>query len=239
MTRITGEGIFFYSYFLLIENKEVMNQSMKAFLNRFGKKLRSQFLAGIFVVVPVGASILILIWIFSSIDNILQPIIRAIFGHSVPGVGFAVTLLIIYLTGVIASNVAGKRFVRFWDSILSRVPVFRQLYNAIKRIMESFTMADKAGITQVVLIEFPREGMKSIGFITNEFTDKSGERLLNILIPTAPNPTSGFLQIVRESEVVRTKISIDDALKMIVSIGSTVPPGIKEMISVLPPEKAD
>lgn len=207
-----------------------MNQDRKSFLNRFGKKLRAQFLAGIFIVVPVGASILILIWVFSSVDNILQPIIRAIFDHPVPGVGFAVTLLIIYLTGVIASNVVGKRFVRYSDAILSRVPVFRQLYNGIKRIMESFAMADNTGITQVVLIEFPREGMKSIGFITNEFTDQSGEKLLNILIPTAPNPTSGFLQIVKESDVVRTKISVDDALKMIVSIGSNVPSGMKEKI---------
>jgi uncharacterized membrane protein len=223
----------------MAEKEEIMDQNRKAFLNRFGKKLRSQFLAGIFIVVPVGASILILIWVFSSVDNILQPIIRAIFDKPVPGVGFAVTLLIIYLTGVIASNVVGKKLVRYSDALLSRVPIFRQLYNGIKRIMESFSIADKTGITHVVLVEFPRKGMKAIGFITNEITDQKGEKLLNILIPTAPNPTSGFLQIVKESDVVRTKISIDDALKMIVSIGSNVPSGMKEKLYGMEPDQAD
>jgi uncharacterized membrane protein len=216
-----------------------MNEKKKTFWSGFGKKLRGQFLAGIFIVVPVGASILILIWVFSGIDNILQPVIKTIFGNPLPGVGFAVTLVIIYLTGVIASNVVGKRLVRFSDSLLSRVPVFRQLYNGIKRIMESFAISDKTGITHVVLIEFPRKGMKAIGFITNEFTDQSGEKLLNILIPTAPNPTSGFLQIVKESDVVRTRITIDDALKMIVSIGSNVPEGMEEKLSVTQPGQAD
>jgi uncharacterized membrane protein len=180
-----------------------------------------------------------LIWVFSGIDNILQPVIKTIFGSPLPGVGFAVTLVIIYLTGVIASNVVGKKMVRFSDSLLSRVPVFRQLYNGIKRIMQSFSISDKTGITQVVLIEFPRKGMKAIGFITNEFTDQSGEKLLNILIPTAPNPTSGFLQIVKESDVMRTRITIDDALKMIVSIGSNVPEGMKEKLSVTQAGQAD
>jgi uncharacterized membrane protein len=225
--------------FYIAGKGKAMDEERKALLSRFGKKLRAQFLAGIFVVVPVGASILILIWVFSSIDNILQPIIEAIFGNPVPGVGFAVTLVIIYLTGVIASNVVGKRMVRYSDYLLSRVPVFRQLYNGIKRIMESFAISDKMGITHVVLIEFPRQGMKSIGFITNEFTDQSGEKLLNVLIPTAPNPTSGFLQIVKESDVVRTKISIDDALKMIVSIGSTIPSDLEEKSFVMQPGQDD
>ena len=95
----------------------------------------------------------------------------------------------------------------------------RQLYNGIKQILESFSAPGKTGFMNVVLVEFPRKGMRTIGFITNESYDKSGERLLNIFIPTAPNPTSGFLQIAREDEIIRTNISVEEALRMVVSAG--------------------
>jgi uncharacterized membrane protein len=189
----------------------------------WGKKLRGQFLTGLIVIVPLGASILILVWVFTSIDNILQPLISRIAGHSITGVGFAVAVILIYLAGVIARNVVGKRILRYWNSFLNRVPVFRWLYNGIKQIMESFSASDKTAFLQVVLVEFPKKGMRAIGFITNEVTDETGEKLLSVLIPNSPNPTSGFLEIMRESDVIRTKISVDDAVKMVVSAGRMTP----------------
>ncbi len=196
-----------------------MTDSQRASGGGIGKKLRAQFLAGVLVVVPIGASILILVWLFSTVDNFLQPVARALWGHTVPGVGFGATLVLIYLAGVIASNVVGRKLLRYGDSLLARVPVFRQLYTGIRQILEGFSTPDKGGYMQVVLVEFPRKGMKAIGFVTNELTETSGEKLLSVFIPTAPNPTSGFLQIMKEEEVFRTEISLDDALKMIVSAG--------------------
>ncbi|GAH60248.1 unnamed protein product [marine sediment metagenome] len=184
-----------------------------------GKKLRTQFGTGILIVVPIGVTILILVWIFITLDNILQPIIRSIWGRTVPGVGFGVTIVLIYLAGVIASNIIGRRVIHYGESLLVKVPVVRQLYAGIKQILEGFSKPGKTGFMQVVLIEFPKEGMRAIGFITNESYDKSGERLLNVFIPTSPNPTSGFLEIVTEDKVIRTNISVDDALKMVVSAG--------------------
>ena len=184
-----------------------------------GKKLRTQFGTGILIVVPIGVTILILVWIFITLDNILQPIIRSIWGRTVPGVGFGVTIVLIYLTGVIASNIIGRRVIHYGESLLVKVPVVRQLYAGIKQILEGFSKPGKTGFMQVVLVEFPKEGMRAIGFITNESYDKSGERLLNVFIPTSPNPTSGFLEIVTEDKVIRTNISVDDALKMVVSAG--------------------
>jgi uncharacterized membrane protein len=189
----------------------------------WGKKLRGQFITGLIVTVPLGASILILVWLFTSIDNILQPIINRIAGHNLTGVGFGVTIILIYLAGVIARNVVGKRILRWGNSLLNRVPVFHWLYNGIKQIMESFSAPEKTGFMQVVLVEFPKKGMRAIGFITNEVTDETGEKLLSVLIPTAPNPTTGFLQIVREEDIIRTKISVDDAVKMVVSAGRMTP----------------
>jgi len=189
----------------------------------WGKKLRGQFITGLIVIVPLGASILILVWLFTSIDNILQPVINRIAGHNITGVGFGVTVILIYLAGVIARNVVGRRILRWGNSWLNRVPVFHWLYNGIKQIMESFSAPEKTGFMQVVLVEFPRKGMRAIGFITNEVTDETGAKLLSVLIPTAPNPTTGFLQIVREEDIIRTKISVDDAVKMIVSAGRMTP----------------
>ncbi len=189
----------------------------------WGKKLRAQFLAGILVVVPVGATVLILVWLFNSIDNILQPAIRLIVGHPVRGVGFGITIVLIYLAGVIASNVVGKSLIRYGESVLSKVPVVRPLYASIKQIMESFSRPGKSGLLQVVLIEFPRKGLWTLGFITNEMLTQSGETQLNIFIPTAPNPTGGFLQIVKEEEVIRTDIPVDEALRMVISAGSVSP----------------
>ena len=184
-----------------------------------GKKLRTQFGTGILIVVPIGVTILIFVWIFVALDNILQPVIRSIWGRTVPGVGFGVTIVLIYLAGVIASNIVGRRLIHYGESLLAKVPVVRYLYAGIKQILESFSNPGKTGFMQVVLVEFPKEGMRAIGFITNESYDKSGERLLNVFIPTSPNPTSGFLEIVTEDKIIRTNISVNDALKMVVSAG--------------------
>jgi uncharacterized membrane protein len=196
-----------------------------------GKKMRRQLLTGIIVVVPLGATILILVWIFTSIDNILQPVIQLIVGRPVPGVGFGITIVLIYLVGVIASNVGGKKLIKYGESLLAKIPVVRPLYISIKQILESFSSSGKTGLVQTVLVEFPRKGIWTVGFITNESPPQSGKVQLSIFIPTSPNPTSGFLQIVSEDEVVRTDIPVDEALKMVVSAGKISPEKIYNKLS--------
>ena len=191
-----------------------------------GRKLRAQFVTGILVVVPIGAAILILIWIFVTIDNILKPVATSLLGYTVPGLGFAITVVLIYLTGVVATNVVGKRLIRYGESLLARVPLFRYLYSGIKQILESFAAPRKDGFLQVVLVEFPKKGMRALGFVTSESCVESGERLISVFIPTSPNPTSGYLEIVRENDIIRTDISIDDALKMVLSAGKVSLPEI-------------
>jgi uncharacterized membrane protein len=200
---------------------------------KWSRKLRDQFVAGILVVVPLGATVLILVWLFNSIDNILQPVINAIFGHTIPGVGFGATVVIVYVVGVIARNIIGRRIIRYGESILNKVPIFRHLYSGIRQVLESFTAPDKTGFMHVVLVEFPKPGMRALGFVTNQLKDTNGDKLISVLIPTAPNPTTGFLQIVKEKDVIRTKITVDEALKMIVSAGRLTPP---EVASKIQPE---
>ena len=195
-----------------------MENTKKASGRDVGKRLRAQFIAGIVIVVPIGAAILILRWLFLSIDNILQPVAQSLLGYTIPGLGIGITVVIVYLAGVIATNVIGRRLIRYGESLLARVPLFRYVYTGIRQILQSFTTRE-GGFLQVVLVEFPKQGMRAIGFVTSESRLESGDKLLNVFIPTSPNPTSGYLEIVRESDVIRTGISIDDALKMVLSGG--------------------
>jgi uncharacterized membrane protein len=184
-----------------------------------GRKLRAQFGAGILVVVPIVIAILILVWLFNYIDSIAQPVAHSLLGRTIPGLGLGILVLLIYLTGLVATSLIGRRLIRYGESLLARVPMFRYIYSSIRQIMEAFAAPEGRGFVQVVLVEFPKQGMRAIGFITSESRVDSGEKLLNVFIPTAPNPTSGYLEIVRESDVIRTNISVDDALKMVLSGG--------------------
>jgi len=197
----------------------------------WAKTIRTQFVAGLIVVVPVAASVLILMWVFDGIDDILQPVIRAIAGHDIRGVGFGVAIVLIFLVGVVARNFIGKRLVKFGNSMMMRVPVFRGLYNAIRQIMESVAAPDKPSFMHVVLVEFPRREMWTLGFVTKEIITDSGEKFINVLIPTSPTPWSGFFQVLREKDVIRTQISVEDAVKMIISGGMTMPPGFQSIIN--------
>jgi uncharacterized membrane protein len=156
----------------------------------------------------------------------------AIFHNYYPGIGFVVTIILIYIIGAIARNIIGKKIIHYGESLLAKVPIFRYFYSGIRQIMHSFTASTKTGFLQVVLVEFPRAGMYTIGFITSVLKTKNGEILLNVLIPTSPTPTSGFLQIVKENDVIRTDISVDDALKMIVSGGMMTPDEVQNKIQI-------
>lgn len=203
-----------------------------SFLRWVGRKLRAYFLAGILVTVPLGLTVWIILWIFNGVDGFLQPLIERIFGHHIPGVGFGVTVFLIFIIGIIASNVLGRRLLRYGESWLTKVPLANYLYNGIRQIVQAFAAPDKTGFMEVVLVEFPRKGTRTLGFITNETPDESGSKLLNIFIPTSPNPTSGFLQIIEENQVIRTKLSVDEALRMVVSGGRVSPKEVSDKLSI-------
>jgi uncharacterized membrane protein len=197
----------------------------------WGKRIRAQFVTGLLVVVPISASILILIWVFTSIDDILQPIIEVIAGRRIPGVGFGVTVVLIYLAGVLARNFIGKKLMSYGNSVLMRVPVLRGLYTGIRQILRTLAAPDKANFMQVVLVEFPRKEMWTVGFVTKEITTETGEKFVNVLIPTSPTPWSGYFQILREADVIRTEISVEEAVKMVVSGGMTTPQGLHSKLN--------
>ena len=185
-------------------------------------KLGAKLGIGIITIVPFFATVWIFWWIFIHIDDLLQPIIKEIWGHNIPGVGFGATLLLILLAGFIASNVIGRRLIRYAESVIPGMPIVHQLYTGIKQIVESFSASQGVSRMPPVLIEFPKKGMKSLGFITSELSNEPGKKLFVVFIPTVPNPTTGFAVVVDESQIIRTTISIEDALKMVVSAGKVI-----------------
>ena len=192
---------------------------------RLMRTMRTHFLSGILIVVPLAAAIFVLVWVFVKIDNLLQPLIEAIFDRRITGVGFGISLVLIYVMGVIASNLFGRRIIRFGESLATRIPIFRQLYTAFKQVVEglSGSSTQKAAFREVILVEFPREGMKTLAFITNELTDESGNKMFAIFVPTAPVPTSGYFEIVTEDMITRTNITVDEAMRMVMSSGMISP----------------
>jgi uncharacterized membrane protein len=201
-----------------------------SFWSRFLRKLRDVTIAGLVVTVPIGITIWIFVWLFNEIDKLLRPWVTKIFGHEIIGVGFAVIVALVLTIGLIATNMIGKRIVRWTESQLSRVPLTRTIYVALKQVAQSFTDPQKNRFMQVVLIEFPVKGMKTIAFITNEEIDKNGKKFINVFIPTALNPTGGFVEIVREEDIVRTTLSVEDGLKLAVSAGSMSPQGLGDSL---------
>ncbi|MBL7119048.1 MAG: DUF502 domain-containing protein [Dehalococcoidia bacterium] len=194
---------------------------------RIPKNMQRNFIAGLIVLTPLVATVVIMKWLFELIDGILGPAFEPILGRAYPGAGFVAMLILIYLAGLIAANVLGKRAIRYGESWVQRLPLFGEVYNIFRQIIDSLMMSQKGGFKEAVLVEFPRPGMTTVGFVTNRVTDSSGRELLHVFIPTAPNPTSGFFQMIPPENVIRTKLSVEDAMKMVMSAGIVSPPVIE------------
>jgi uncharacterized membrane protein len=198
------------------------------------RNLRNNFLAGFLVVIPLAVAIYIIAWLFLKIDDILQPLITDILTcfnpdyKEIRGLGFIAAILLIYIVGLITNNYFGKKIVNFSEKLINRVPVFKQLYNGVKQVVEGLSGAgmNKAAFREVVFVEFPRKGMTTPAFVTNEFKGASGEKLYGVYIPTAPVPTSGYFEIVDEANIIHTKLAIDECIKMVVSGGMIIPDSI-------------
>ncbi|MBM3133315.1 MAG: DUF502 domain-containing protein, partial [Chloroflexi bacterium] len=124
-----------------------------------------------------------------------------------------------FVFGILGAKVLGRQLIRLWESMVQKPPLIRHIYSAVKQIIDSFTSKEKGGFRQVVIVEFPRRDMWTLGLITSESIDPNGQLWVSLYIPTPPNPTGGFFAILREEEVIRTKIPIDLGLKIIISSG--------------------
>ncbi|WP_392537145.1 DUF502 domain-containing protein [Legionella sp. 227] len=194
--------------------------------------LRSYLLTGLVVWLPILITIGVLRFIIDLLDNTLALIPKAyqpeqLIGHYIPGLGVILSLIILLVTGIIATNYFGQRLVEWGESILVKIPLVRSIYKTVKQVINAVLSTNSEAFRKVVLIEYPRKGLWSIAFQTgaasSSINNKTKEELVSIFIPTTPNPTSGFLMMLPRSDVIELDMSIDEALKFIISLG-VMPP---------------
>lgn len=201
---------------------------------------RANFLAGLILTLPALISIGVLAWLFKTISGFTDGLLfflRDSVTHSNHGAGpihwywsvvaLLFAIFLICLVGLVGRYYFGKQIIDWVEDIFLRVPVLNKIYGATKQFNDAFASGNKNSFKTVALVEFPREGMYSLGFITGEPRDevqaKTRERVVSVFVPTTPNPTAGFLVIVPENKVVKLEMSVGEALKYIVSLGSIEP----------------
>ena len=209
--------------------------------------LRKYIIAGLLVWLPLAATIAIIKLVIDLLDNtllLLPPEYRpeALFGFSIPGFGLILALGVLVLTGALAANLLGRKLVEIWEGILSRIPIVRNIYNAVKQISATVLTSSGKSFRKVVMVEYPRKGIWSIGFLTNEDvqmdTEKTAPELIAAFLPTTPNPTSGFILLFPKEDIIELEMTVEEGFKFIISMGVVIPEGpIKQ--SLLPEKVAE
>jgi len=199
--------------------------------------LRRYLVAGLLVWVPLGVTALVVKGLVDLMDRtllLLPPAWRpeAVLGFSVPGLGLVLALLVLVATGALAANFLGRRLVAAWEAVLRRVPVVRSVYGAVKQVAETLFSARGQSFRKVLLVEYPRRGCWTLAFLTGdaapEVERRTGEPMVSVFVPTTPNPTSGFFLMVPRREVVELEMSVDEGLRLLLSMG-VVAPGRREV----------
>ncbi len=196
------------------------------------KRLRRYIVAGILVWLPIGVTLFLLRILVGMLDRSLLLIPQQyrpeeIIGFAIPGLGLLLTLLILLVTGVLAANIVGRSMVGLWESLLERIPIVRSVYSAAKNFAEIVFSDSSQSFKKVLLIQYPRKGLYSLAFQTSsqlgEVQGRTGEEVICTFVPTTPNPTSGVIIIVPRKDVIELDMDVDEALKMIISLGVVVP----------------
>jgi len=196
----------------------------------FKVALRRYFLTGLLLVTPIWGTILVLKTLFVAVDSILgDAVAELVPDHYIPGLGIVTLVLLIFLVGLFAANFIGRQIVGHWEDWLNRLPLVRGIYSTLKSMMDILSFSERGSYRRVVLIQFPKNGHYCFAFVTGmtkgETTALGQEALIHVYVPTSPNPTSGYFLLVPEREVTSVDISIEEAMKLIVSGGLYTPSG--------------
>ncbi len=192
------------------------------------RRSKNYFLSGILVVIPIVITIFVVKAIFTFLDELLLPYLMPQLGYWVPGIGIIITFTGIYLVGILVTNFIGRKFVSLGERIVLNIPVAKTIYGSVKQIMETFSFKSEESGKKVVMVEYPKENVWSIGLVNGEINHPdSNEKLYSILIIAAINPTSGYFILVPQNKVVHLNISVEEAMKWIVSGGIVMPDEFK------------
>lgn len=202
---------------------------MRALLLR---RLRRYLMSGLLIWLPIIATVLVVRFIVRLMDQLLLLLPRdlrpeALFGVHVPGLGVVLAVIVLLLTGLLVTNFIGRTLVGLWDEVLARIPFIRAIYGGVKSFSETLLSNKGNSFKKVLLIQYPRAGMWSVGFQTNadlpEISARTGAEQVCVFVPTTPNPTSGFIVMLPRAEVIELDMTVDAAMKMVVTLGVVMP----------------
>jgi len=205
----------------------------------FKKALKKNLIAGLLVTIPAALTYIVLSFVITRVDNVMKPVITGVLGLQniklmeewhIPGMGFLFLFLFIIGVGFIGTNFIGKKVVAIGEKILHNIPVVRVVYTSIKKVVDTVTLTETPSFQKMVLITYPREPLKTLGIVCCDTPDgiTKGEKMLNVFVPTSPNPTTGFLFMLPEKDTQPLKMSVEEGLKMIISFGMTNPESLSE-----------
>lgn len=197
------------------------------------KHLRAKIFAGILIVLPLGITFFVLKFVFQTLDHILgQPILKLtwfLFQRevSIPGLGILAFFFLLYLLGLVGTNVLGKKLIGWTDRLFTTIPVVKNIYLSSKQLTDAFSASRKGSFRQAVFVEFPRDGNFALGFITNELKDLHGENRIAVFMPTAFFPPQGFLLFLPREKIIPSHLTIEEAIKTIMSVGIVSPQSLQ------------
>ncbi len=190
-------------------------------------RLQNSLITGLLVIMPLAVTYLVLRWLFTTLDNILQPILLPFFGH-IPGLGVVTGVAVILIAGAVASRAIGRRLIGAFESLMLRIPVARRIYGTAKQLSDRILQTEENGtrgaFKRVVLVEWPRKGLYAIGFVTGGLAEGTPAELVHVFVPGSPNPTGGFTVITTPDEIQPLNLTVEEALQFIIAYGIALTP---------------
>ena len=213
---------------------------------KIAKALKKYLITGVLVWLPIAVTIWAMTYIISAADRLIsllpeswQP--QHFWGFNIPGLGIVAATVVLFVTGVFAANVLGKRILGAWDSLLGRIPVVKSIYSSVKKVSESLLSDSSRSFKTPVLVPFPQPGIWTIAFVSGHIPDKlkgslpQDDDYISVYVPTTPNPTGGYYIMVKKSDVRELEMSVDQALKYVISLGMVMPDDLP--VKALPTQK--
>ena len=191
-------------------------------MNSITQSFRSKLFAGLATLLPLYLTYVVIKFLFESLEKMSGPILKQ-FGLDIPGLGIILTIVLIYVLGLIVTNFLGKKIFNIGESIVKRVPIVNMIYTTLKQITDTFTKGTSEAFEGVVYIQYPRKGLWTMAFISGESKNKDGIPYYHLFVPTTPNPTSGFFLMIPQADAIPTGMNVEEGLKTIISGGLLAP----------------
>jgi len=199
------------------------------------KRLRNYFISGLLFWIPLALSVIVIKFFLELVNNLIPQkyLPEAIFklDTSIPGSGIILVLLVILITGVLVTNILGRKLVALWEKVLNKIPGFRNIYNVLKKVSDTVFNTSTESFRKAFLIQYPSKGIWVIAFQSGDYRDEAesiiGKEIINLFVPTTPNPTSGFFVLIAKKDAFELDMSVEEAFKLVISAGVVTPNSVK------------